>query len=185
MENGDNPYKGIYCCKVPYCYSEVLSGKQYCSYHGCEVLGCYNQLPCPCHSCKWTKKRECCHNLRTHKGEYCEQHSCRIGGCLNHLDECKTHKRCHFINCSSKLLLNDIRYCPRHICGVDGCKNGLGECIIHTCLAIFRGVICGNSKTFPWKKCLYHLTYYEVFESTEYAKVIPRDVIGIINTYIV
>lgn len=185
MENGVNPYKGMYCCKVMYCDAEVLSGKQYCSYHSCRVLGCDNQLPCSYHSCKWRKEKlRYCAHLRTYRGEYCIQHSCRIDGCLNYLDECETHKKCCFINCSTKLLSDDIKYCPSHICGVNGCKDGLDECIIHTCLTITHGVICGNSKTLPWKKCLYHLTYDEVFDSTEYAQVIPRDVIGIVNKYI-
>lgn len=181
MENGDvfNP------CRVMYCYAEALSGKQYCSYHSCRVLWCDSQSPCPHHSCKWALKRQYCPNLRTHGGEYCEKHSCRIDGCLNDSYECKTHKMCCANDCTTKLLSTDIRYCPHHICGINECKNGVGTCFTHSCLAIFQGFMCGNSKIFPWKKCLFHLTYDEVFGSTEYAKVIPRDIINIINTYIV
>lgn len=181
----DQMETGIVVCRARYCNIGLLAGKQYCRYHGCGVLGCDNQSPCPHHSCKWKLERQHCPGLRTHRGEYCIQHSCRIDGCLNDFSNCKLHKMCCAIGCSTKLLSADIKYCPHHICGINGCKDGAGMCITHACLAICQGFICGNSKTFPWKKCLYHLTYYEVFESTEYAKVIPRDVIGIINTYIV
>lgn len=165
-------------CKYDYgdfkCYKKRAPNKRYCDMHSCRIIGCQNTYFCHIHRCKVKD----CFGTRFKYKQYCASHACKVIGC-NDILPCPKHS-CNYSYTCSKLSVKDGKYCAKHSCGINGCKNAVECCDLHTCIEFN----CFNTVESPWKRCLQCLTYGDVFARTDYAKIIPRDIIGIINKYL-
>lgn len=177
----------LHMCQDYKCTNRSIYGKHYCKLHMCPALNCKQNLPCKAHTCLHVYPYKSgssickiyCKNVRTITGEYCGIHSCNISGCTHCVKSCMTH-RCQYSGCENRSISGDIKCCYQHICGVEKCVNCVGKCDRHSC----ELKDCVNRRESIWKKCIIHLTNADMFIGTDYAKVLPRDIIGIISKYL-
>lgn len=176
----------IHKCQIPFCGESNEYNKSFCYRHACKAFNCKRSIPCESHTCshKYSEieyfpwREQFCTQLSMKPGTYCNEHTCNVNGCENnHL--CEIH-RCRYVCCRQKTSSENIYYCHRHRCGYEGCVNTIGKCPIHSC-PIGN---CENHRVPGWKRCWTHLTHTDVFVATDYAKVFPRDIIGIIRKYL-
>ena len=171
-------------CVLWFCNDRREKNKQYCYKHCCPALGCNQQSypePCKIHLCQRSLLDSICYKLRMCGGQFCVEHSCRVEGCKNYIYRCDIHtkKQCNMEYCQS-FAQTDMNYCVRHLCEHEGCGNRIHECFIHKCSTLG----CANIAHVGWKKCLLCLTYTDVFVTTDYARIIPKDIVNIIITFV-
>lgn len=150
------------------CYCPRYMESYYCFNHCCLVDNCLRlKNNCMEHKCDILY----CSNRRQINLPHCYEHNCIPDICHNSIFKCNIHK-CRVVNCTEKKYNKD--YCYDHVCEIDGCMNSNIECEIHRC------VVCKVPKYKDYNTCYTHIDEYAPLRG-----IFPKDIIGIINLYVI